>query len=138
MHSNETTKIGGQFHALTTLECDQKYTLLVMNAFGIGTNVIQLTLSEVKVSPYAQYAESVQLIFKPKGKRNLRGIRFHGSELCAIWKGWLDINSDAFEAPTLSESGFICGKSRYLSFDSRYITDAIESVPVSPLFSKTN
>ncbi|MGE3680269.1 MAG: hypothetical protein AB7G93_00995 [Bdellovibrionales bacterium] len=61
--------------------------MLVPSAFGIGAVSMQITLEEVTVSAFAQYAESVQLIFKLKGKRNLRGIRFHGNKSCAIWRG---------------------------------------------------
>lgn len=138
MNTNEQQKIGGEFHALTQLESGQKYTLLVMSEFGIGAIAMQITLAEVKVSSYAQYSESVQLIFKPKGKRTLRGYRVHGSQSCAIWKGWLDIDTNAFEVPILSESGLICRKSRYLSFDAGYMTDAIASAKAVPMFSKVN
>ncbi|HMN69492.1 MAG TPA: hypothetical protein PKC28_13210 [Bdellovibrionales bacterium] len=136
MQSHQETKTGGEFHKLTQLEGGEKYTLLLMNDFGIGAIVMQITLTDVKVSSYAQYAESVQLTFKPKGKRTLRGYRFYGSKSCAIWKGWLNIDTNPFQAPTISESGLICRQSRYLSFDRRYMTDAIAAASVPPLFSK--
>lgn len=66
MQSHQETKTGGEFHKLTQLEGGEKYTLLLMSDFGIGAIVMQITLAEVKVSSYAQYAESVQLTFKPK------------------------------------------------------------------------
>ncbi len=136
MQSNQQTQTGSEFHALTRLESGQRYTLLLMSEFGIGAIAMQITLAEVKLSSYAQYPESVQLTFKPKGKRTLRGYRFHGSKSCVIWKGWLDINTNPFQAPTLSDSGLFCSKSRYLSFDRRYMTDIIAAVSASPLFSK--
>ena len=132
MNTNQQ-KVGGEFHALTKLEKDQKYTLLVQ---GFGASSIQITLYDVKVGPYAQYPESVQLIYKAKGKRKLSGSRFHGRDSCVVWQGWVEVNTDPLCTAEVSETGLVVRRSRYASFDSRYFTDAIASVKAAPIFSK--
>lgn len=136
MQNNESRKIGGEFHALTNLEKARKCTLLIPSSLGIGAVSLQITIENVTVSKYAQYEESVQLIFKLKGKRNLQGTRFHGSQSVAVWEGWVEIHIDPYSAPMISKSGLVGRESRYLSFDDRYMTDAITSVNVAPIFSK--
>ena len=135
MTSLNSPKIGGKFHPLTTLEKKHQYTLLLMSGLGIGANAIQFTLEDMRVNQYAQYEESVQLIFKLRGKRKLMATRFHGDTTYALWVGWVDLDTNAFEAPTLSNGGLVCRSSRYSSFDKRYLTDAIASATVPPLFS---
>ena len=133
MEKNETKKLSGEFHALTQLERGQKYTLLTQ---GFGAVASKITLLDIKVGSYAQYSESVQIIFKEKGKRKLSSFRFHGSNSCAVWLGWIDVITDPFCAPEVSGSGLTVKRSRYASFDSRYFTDAIASVSAAPIFSK--
>ncbi len=135
METGDTKKSGGDFAALTALVRGQRYTLLVMSGFGIGATAMQITLEDIRVSAYAQYPESVQVIFKQKGKRALQGMRFHGSTSVAVWNGWQDIATNAFTAPTIS-NGFVCRSGRYLSFDSRYLTDAVASATALPIFAK--
>lgn len=125
------------FTKLTTLEKGQRYTIATISEFGIGINAIQFTLENVTVSPYAQYSESTQLIFKIKGTRKLRGLRFHGSKSFAIWQGWHEIKNEAFTAPIISH-GLVCKQSLYLSFDKQYLLDAIKSTSVPPLFTNIN
>lgn len=129
-------QIGGEFHALTQLEKGQKYTLLTQGFLGVVA--IQIILYEVRVGPWAQYSESVELIFKPKAKRNLRGLRFHGRESCVVWQGWIEVDTDPFRASEKSLDGVTIQQSRYLSFDSRYFTDAIASVSAAPFFSNVH
>lgn len=135
MDANDNQKLGGDFNELTVLEKGERYTLLMMSDFGIGAHSMQFTLEDIKVSPYAQYSESVHLVFKLKGTRKLRGLRFYGSKSLAIWKGWQNIATETFTAPTVS-GDFIVRKSRYSSFDKRYLTDAIEGAVSAPLFCK--
>ena len=136
MTNESITTTGGEFHALTQLKKGEKYTLLTMSQLGIGAVSFQITVEGVKVGRYAQYEESVQLIFKRKGKRKLDGLRFHGSKSCAIRNGWIDLYTDPFTAPRLGATGFFSYESRYVSFDQRYMTNAIVSAPVPPIFTK--
>jgi hypothetical protein len=137
MNTNIIQNRTEEFTILATLEKGQRYTVATLNEFGIGINAIQFTLENVTASPYAQYPKSVQLIFKIKGTRKLRGLRFHGSKFFAIWKGWHEIKNEAFSAPTIS-NGLVCKQSLYLSFDTQYLLDAIKSTSVSPLFTNIN
>lgn len=134
MENNASTKHGGEFHALTQLERGQKYTLLTQGIFGATAS--QIVLLDIKVEPWAQYSESVQLIFKLKGKRNPRASRFYGQESCAVWLGWVEVNTDPLGDAEEVNSIMVVRRSRYLSFDSRYFTDAIASVSTAPIFSK--
>ncbi|MBX3041650.1 MAG: hypothetical protein KF789_13170 [Bdellovibrionaceae bacterium] len=136
MENIKSEKIGGEFHALTQLERGQKYTLLTQGGFGAIAQ--KIVLQDIKVGPYAQYSESVQLIYKPKGKRNLSGSRFHGIASCVVWAGWVDVNTDPFKPSEISSTGMVVRSSRYSSFDSRYFTDAIASVSATPIFSKVH
>lgn len=141
MKSNGNQNLNEGFLALTSLKKGERYTLLTMSGFGIGVCASVFTLQDVKVSEYAQYSESVQLIFKLKGARTLQGMRFHGSKSFAIWKGWHNIKTDAFSSPEVTESNgtqVTVSRSLYSSFDERYLTDAIASVSTAPLFSKLN
>ena len=137
MTENINQNLGGAFCELLSLEKGKRYTVALMNEFGIGVSVLKFVLEDSKAAPYAQYSESVALKFKIKGKRNSSGLRFYGSKSFAIWEGWVDVNSEAFTVP-IFENGLSCQRSRYSSFDGRYLTDAIESVRTKPLFSKIN
>ena len=126
-----------QYNDFLKLETGKRYTLLTMSCFGIGASCVQFTMETVKFGKYAQYEDSVELVFKLKNKRNLRGMRFYGNNSFAVWEGWIQSNTNAFEA-------FPCSifpqaqKSKYLSFDKRYLTDAIASVSAKPLFTNIN
>ena len=141
MESSNSQNLNEGFLALTRLEKGERYTLITLSGFGVGVCSSLFTLQDVKVSEYAQYSESVQLIFKLKGARTLKAMRFHGSKSFAIWKGWHDIKTDAFSSPEVTESNgtqITVSRSRYSSFDERYLTDAIASISIAPLFSKLN
>lgn len=134
MENNASTKHGGEFHALTQLERGQKYTLLTQGIFGAVAS--KIILQDIIVEPWAQYSESVQLVFKLKGKRNPRASRFYGRESCAVWLGWVEVNTDPFCTPEVSGSGLTVRRGRYASCDSRFFTDALASVSATPIFSK--
>ncbi len=135
MTENINQNLGGAFCELLSLEKGKRYTIALMNEFGIGISVLKFVLEDSKAAPYAKYSQSVALKFKIKGKRNSSGLRFFGSKTLAVWEGWVDVNSEAFTVPTF-ENGMSCQRSRYSSFDDRYLTDAIASVATKPLFSK--
>lgn len=123
------------FKDLLTLEAGKRYTLLVMSGLGIGAHAIHITMEKAKVGKYAQYDDSVELIFKPKGKRNLRAMQFYGRQEFVVWENWIDLNTEAFTQG--KERPFVIVKrSKYASFDKRYLTDAIASTPIKPLYTK--
>lgn len=122
-----------EFRELIKLSVGQRYTIASMGDFGF-CNSTQFTLEAIRVGRYAQYDHCVELIVKPKGKRNLRSIQFYGCKVFALWAGWVAVNTDAFGAPT-QEGPVIARRSRYLSCDERFLTDAIASVQQRPLIS---
>ncbi len=120
-----------EFRELFKLSEGKRYTIASMGDFGF-CNSTQFTLEAIRVGRYAQYDHCVELIVKPKGKRNLRSIQFYGCKIFALWADWIAVNTDAFGAPS-QEGPFIARKSRYLSCDDRFLTDAILSVQQKPL-----
>lgn len=104
-----------------------------MGDFGF-CNSTQFTLEAIRVGRYAQYDHCVELIVKPKGKRNLRSIQFYGRKVFALWTDWIAVNTDAFGVPT-QDGPLVTRTSRYLSCDERFLTDAISSVQQQPLIT---
>ena len=78
---------------LKQLEIKQKYTLVKMGDMGFCFKV-QFELIEIKNEPWAQYPESVLLIFKEKRKRNLRAIRFLPRDNFLVYSGFVDANTE--------------------------------------------
>ena len=120
-----------EFRELFNLTVGKRYTIASMGDFGF-CNSTQFTLEAIRVGRYAQYDHCVELIVKPKGKRNFRSIQFYGRKVFALWADWIAVNTDAFGAPS-QEGPFIARRSRYLSCDERFLTDAISSVQQKPL-----
>lgn len=124
-----------EYKDLLSLESGKRYTLLVMSDFGIGVHAIHLTMEKTKVGKYAQYSDALELIFKPKNKRILRVLQFYGKKEFAIWENWIAVDTEAFTKG--EDTPFATVKrSKYPSFDKRYLTDAIASVSEKPLFAK--
>lgn len=123
-----------QILQLLELKPNDRYTIAFMGEMGF-CHSIQFTLESSRSGRFAQYEESVELIFKPKGKRSLRSLRFYGSKTFAVWQGWIEVNTDFF-GPA-SSNGFVTTQtSRYLSCDERYLTDAIASSSATPIITK--
>lgn len=122
-----------EFRELFKLSIGQRYTIASMGDFGFCYS-LQFTLEAIRVGRYAQYDHSIELIVKPKGKRNLRSIQFYDRKVFALWSNWVDVNTDAFGKP-LQEGPFVARRSRYLSCYERFLTDAISSVRQTPLIT---
>jgi hypothetical protein len=122
-----------EFRELFKLSTGKRYTIASMGDFGF-CNSTQFTLEAIRVGRYAQYDHCVELIVKPKGKRNLRCIQFYGRKVVALWTDWIAINTGAFGAPT-QDGPLITRTSRYLSCDERFLTDAISSAQQKPLIT---
>lgn len=120
-----------EFRELFQLSQGNRYTLASMGDFGF-CHPVQFTLEKISVGRYAQYDDCVSLIVKPKSARTLRSIQFYSRKVFAIWTGWVDVNTDPL-GPATVEGPIISSRSRYLSCDERYMTDAIASVSQKPL-----
>lgn len=123
------------FRNLLKLELGKRYTVLVESEMGFGVSAIQITLDSIRVGRYAQYDNCITLVFKRKGARSLAGVAFYGSKSFAIFEGWVEINTDPF-GPSEDQGLMIVRKMKYASCDERFMTDAIASAKVAPLFAK--
>lgn len=124
-----------QFSDLLNLETGKRYTVIVDNEMGFGVNAVQFTFHSAKVGRYAQYENSVELIFTPKRKRNLHSIKFYGKKDFALFEGWIEVDTNPFGAPE-DQGVMIVRKMKYSSCDSRFMDDAIASVNGAPIFIK--
>ena len=124
-----------EFRDLLKLEHGKRYTLLNESELGLGVGAIHFTLEAFKLGRYAQYDNCIELIFKRKGARNLRSIPYYGRKSFAVFPGWIEINTDPF-TQAKHDGIFISHESKYLSFDDRYMTDAIASAGALPLYTK--
>jgi hypothetical protein len=115
---------------ITQLEIGKRYTIVRNDDMGFVFK-LHVEIIEIKNEPYAQYPESILLIFKVKGKRNLRQLRFLPRDPYLVWNGWLEINTDMY-AETAEECGFIVRKS-LLSFDREYFERAKRSTTEQPI-----
>ena len=51
------------------------------------------------------------------------------------FEGWIDVDTNPF-GPEIDEGRVTVKRSKYLSFDDRYMTDAITAAGVKPLYEK--
>ncbi len=119
---------------LTYLKVGQKYTVVGMGDFGFPYQ-FQMVLEEVRVEPYAQYPVSFLVIFKPRGKRLSRQLRFYGTNPLIVWEGWVAANTDMypFKSTKDYDSGPVTMRTGYPCFDSRYMQNALDSVAQRPV-----
>ena len=116
---------------LKNLKVGLKYTLIKMGEMGFCYK-IQFELVEIRVEPYAQYAESILLVFKEKRKRNVRGIRFLPRDSFLIFDGFVEANTEMYVEDLPSANGVTC-KISLASCDVEYLYRAKRSVTQAPL-----
>ena len=118
---------------LYALQVFQKYTLVKMGDMGFCFS-IQFELVERRAEPWAQYTETMLLIFKEKRKRNLRQVRLLKRDDFLIYDGWVDVNTEMFvEEDT---SGPFTVRKSLMSCDIEYLLRAKRSVPKPPLIEQ--
>jgi hypothetical protein len=122
-----------EFRDLLKLELGKRYTIIVENGFGLGVNAIQFVPVRIQVGRFAQHAHCIDLVIRIKRKRDFSVIKFYGKKSYAIFRDWLEINTD-FLGPVDNSGPMPCRQSKYLSFDDRYMTDAIASAGVAPIY----
>lgn len=118
---------------LMALKPGQKYTFVKMGDMGFPF-ALQLQLIDQKIEPYAQYAESVVLIFKLKGKRNLRQIRIIGRDDYLVYEGWVPINTEMYVEE--EKVGDMTVRRSLSSCDIEYLLRAKRSVAQVPLIEQ--
>lgn len=120
---------------LSALKIGSRYTLVKMGDMGFPF-AAHLELVDRKITPYAQYAETVLLTFKLKGKRNLRELRIFERDDYLIYEGWVAVNTEMYvETLPPSPGGLTCKRS-LTSFDVEYLLRAKRSVAQAPLIEK--
>lgn len=111
------------------LEAGKRYTLFAINDFGYPYS-LQITMESAKVDRYAQYPEAVHLVFKPKGKRNLRGVIYTPIQRFALWDGWIDVEDNMWGPSQMGNTqGVTVKRAKYGCFDNQYFTDGLASAP---------
>ena len=108
-------------------ENGRKYTLVKFNDFGFPYSM-PFTAHDFRIQPYAQYPETGLLVIKPKGKRNLRGIRIYPHSKFLIFKGWVDPDVEMYRDYDFSDDGQVECKKSLLCFASEYMEIARNSV----------
>lgn len=111
---------------------NQKITIFKHNDFGfpVATKCI---LHEVKVKDYAQYKDSIFLIFTPKGKRTKYQIILHGYESVLFYDNHIELNKEMYTQEL--SSGM---KQSELSFSKNYIQNAKNSTDKKPFLELSN
>lgn len=119
---------------LKKLEAGKRYTLVGMGEFGFPYQV-QMVLEEVRVEPYAQYPESILLIYKQRNKRSLRQIRFYGNKGALVWDGWVFPDTEMYRTKEFKDydSGAALVQRSFRCFDPRYFIVARNSVSSTPI-----
>ncbi len=113
------------------LEIGKMYTLFKYGEFGFPV-VAQFKLVSKTIEPYAQYQESLRIMFIPKGKRKETGIRLYGDNRLAIWEGLVNVNSEIFGLSKIGMEGMV-SESIGVSFSSGYMDRALKLVEAKPL-----
>lgn len=105
---------------------NKKITIFKNSDFGfpIATKCI---LHEVKVKDYAQYKNSLFLIFTPKGKRTKYQIILHGYESVLFYDDHIELNAEMY---TQELSGGM--RQSELAFSNVYIENARKSTKEIP------
>ena len=115
---------------LLNLVPEQKYTICKMGEFGFPIS-LKIILKSVKVGPYAQYKDSVVLMFVPKGKRKVAGMRLHGDyQQFMIFEGHVDLDIEMF-VKNYSDGS----KSSLESFSPDYMIRALNYTSQKPIIS---
>ena len=115
---------------LLNLQIGKRYTIVRQGGMGfVFASHVEIT--DVKNEPYAQYTESIRLVFKLKGKRNLREMRFLPRDPYLVWEGWQVVNTEMY-VESSQENGFTVRKS-LASFDPESFARAKRSVSHLPI-----
>jgi hypothetical protein len=118
---------------LSVLQTGNKYTLVKMGDMGFCFSV-QFELVEKRIEPWAQYAESALLIYKQKGKINLRQIRILERDDFLVYEGWVEANTEMYVEE--DRSGPFIVKKSLMSCDIEYLLRAKRSVQKQPLIEQ--
>ena len=108
---------------------NQKITIFKHNDFGFPSTV-KCTLNEVKVKGYAQYKDSLFLIFTPKGKRTKYQVILKGYESILIYDDHIDLNAEMY-TEIINEDM----KQSEVGFSNNYFKNALNSTEKTPFLN---
>lgn len=103
------------------LQPGKKYTLVYLSEFGFPV-AQKITFHSMKTTTYAQHSDVVEMIFTPYRKRSQYSKLFYNCSLM-IFEGWQDIKEENTTETIKSNERVKITRSKYESFDSRYIDD---------------
>lgn len=116
-----------------SLTPSQKVTIIKHSFFGQPVS-INTTIQHVKVEPYAQYDESLNIIHRPKRKRTLYSNRILATDKMIIYDGWLNVDIRSIINEVIEDNDkFTVTKTKYLSFDEQAliaIKNSIDQIPI--------
>lgn len=113
----------------------RKVTIVKLSEFGFP-NVMQVRIDAVKTEKYAQYDDTLKIVFIPKRKRTKYGVRVLPEDEILIYDGWIDINFDSLMYGKIEDKGAVIVKTgKYNCFDKRYLTDAVDLIGKNPIYS---
>lgn len=110
----EVESIAEQFKN-TNLEAGQRITIIKFSDFGM-MSVQNVTFHSYEIGNYAQYSNSVKMMFKPHKKRGLYYRWLYNEVL--IYDGWLSLPDTVLFDVTENDT-FRTQKSKWLSFDNK-------------------
>lgn len=102
------------------MEKFENVTICLKSTFGV--NQIQCKSASIKIRPYAQYNNAIELRYIPKGKRKEIGVIITYNPYLLILKGFVNLEYSAFEKVESSEN-FTITKSKYSCFSDNYTKD---------------
>lgn len=117
---------------MENLKAGQKYTFVGYNDFGF-VYCQQITLEKAEEKPYAQYEKVLFLTYRAKKQRIFRRKVILPCDRFIIWEGWVSPNVNIW-GPT--ENGV--SRSKFLSFSSEYLEEALASVEQKPVLAKVS
>lgn len=112
------------------LEEGRKYTLVYLNDFGFPV-AQKITFHSMKCATYAQYSDVIEMNFKPYRKRKQSRKYFYNCSLM-IFEGWQDMKEEDTHETLKDNERVKITRSKYASFDSRYIDD-LEKIFKNPV-----
>ena len=114
------------------LKQGEKYTVVGFTDFGYPYS-IQFRLIKAEVESYAQYDESLNLIFRKKNARKHNScLVFLPKQEFIIWEGWVNPDVDMWKGNKEIKEDMIIREALF-PFDHQYLKNAIESVDKDPI-----
>ena len=99
------------------------YTFVYINDFGFPV-AMKCTLHGYEATTYAQHSD-VMAFTVTEGRKRRQCKRLFYNQSLAIFSGWYDLPDDVLWVTLKEENGVTVRRSRYESFDERFLDDAL-------------